>query len=408
MAAEVMLGIDFGTSYTSAGALVGGRVELVQDQGDPAIPSVVHIPRGGDFVVGSQASLRLASDPSSTIASVKRLLGAGPEQLKTLATTTTHPLRVANGGLVLTTSNGDFASEQIAAAIFSKVRDLAERRFGGRVRRAVVAIPAAANRDYVAALQRAARLAHIEIAQIISEPIAGALALGLHGEPLHRRLVVCDFGGGTFDVSAIMQQGLRFVPVATSGEAHLGGDDLDSAMAGAIAGTIYGRSRFNILDDRVRRTLLTQRCESVKRALSTQPQARLLMHDGYIEKGGHRTLDLVVERAWVETVWTPIIQRAVICVSNTLARANWNIDTIDQIVLIGGSSTVPLYRAALEIAFGAHRVSTTPLAGVAVAMGTTLITAKYVSPGGEIPVLAPPTLAAAAPEDDGIPLELCF
>jgi molecular chaperone DnaK len=405
MAAEIMLGIDFGTSYTSAGALVGGKVELVQDHGDAAIPSVVYIPKGGDLVVGSQAASRLASDPGSTVSSIKRLIGVTPEKLKAVVASTRHQVRIAGGRILMSTGAGELATEQIAAAIFARVRDLGERRFGGKVRKAVVAIPAAATRDYVAGLQRAAKLAHIEIVQVVSEPIAGALALGLHGNPVDRRLVVCDFGGGTFDVTAVEQAGLRFTPVATYGEEYLGGDDLDTAMAEAVAGSIFGRSRFNILDDRVRRMQLVQRCESVKRALSGQPSARLQMRDAFVEAGQHRTLDLVVERSWIEPIWTPIIGRAVACVAKTILRAGWALDAIDQIVLIGGSSTVPMYRAALEIAFGAGRVSTTPLAGIAVAMGAALVTARHISAGGEIPVLAPPSLNV---EDDGIPIDIAL
>lgn len=400
MPTEIMLGIDFGTSYTSAGALVGGKVELIQDQGDAAIPSVVHIPKGGDLVVGSLAVQRLASDPSSTVASVKRLIGVPAEKLKGVVAATRQPVRIANGRIVISTAAGELATEQIAAAIFARVRDLGERRFGGKVKRAVVAIPATATRDYVAALQRAAKLAHIEIVQVVSEPIAGALALGLHGEAVSRRLVVCDFGGGTFDVTAVDQQGLRFSPVATYGEEYLGGDDLDIAIAEAVAGAVFGRSRFNMLDDRVRRTQLVQRCETVKRALSVQTSARLQMRDAFMEAGQLRSLDHTVERSWIEPIWTPIIARAVTCVARTIARAGWQATEVDQIVLIGGSSTVPMYRAALEIAFGAERVSTTPLAGIAVAMGTALVTARHVVAGGEIPVLAPPTFAK--PDDESI------
>lgn len=405
MPTEIMLGIDFGTSYTSAGALVGGKVELVQDHGDAAIPSVVFVPRGGDLVAGSQAASRLASDPGSTISSIKRLIGVTPEKLKTVVASTRHQVRIANGRILMATGAGELATEQIAAAILARVRDLGERRFGGKIRRAVVAIPAAATREYVAALQRAAKLAHLEIVQVVSEPIAGALALGLHGDPVSRRLVVCDFGGGTFDVTAVEQGGLKFTPVATYGEEYLGGDDLDIAMTEAIAGSVFGRSRFNILDDLVRRTQLVQRCESAKRTLSTHASARLQMRDAFVEAGQHRTLDLLVERSWIEPIWTPIIARAVACVAKTIMRAGWQIEAVDQIVLIGGSSTVPMYRAALEIAFGAARISSTPLAGIAVAMGTALVTARHISAGGEIPVLAPPSLK---PEDDGIPIDIAL
>lgn len=400
MAAETVIGIDFGTSYTSAGALVGGRVELVQDQGDAAMPSLVYVPRSGDLVVGHRAAARAVSEPDAIIPSIKRLLGvpATTDAIRRLPALMPHPFKVAGNQLVVATPAGDVACEQVAAAIFARVRDLAEQRFGGRVRRAVVAVPATATAGYVQAVRRAAKLAHVEIAQIVAEPIAGALALGLQHQPEKRRLVVCDFGGGTFDVTAIVQDGLRFSPVATCGEEYLGGDDLDAAMAHAVAGAIYRRTRFQVLDDFVRRAQLLQRCESVKRALSTQQEARLTLRDAFIEQGAYRTLDVVIDRAWVAPVWAPIIERAIDCVARALGQAGWSREQVDRVVLIGGSSCVPQFRDALAALVGADRIATTPQAGLAVAIGTTLVTAKLVQPSA-----AQPSLAG---EDDGIPIHL--
>ncbi len=400
MAAETVIGVDFGTTYTSAGALVGGRVELVQDQGDPAMPSIVYVPRSGDLVVGRSAAARAVSEPDATVTSIKRLLGvpATQDAIRRLPALMPHAFKIAGNRLVVGTPAGDVACEQVAAAIFARVRDLAEQRFGGRVRRAAVAVPAAATAGYIEAIRRAAKLAHIEIVQLVAEPIAGALALGLHEQPAQRRLLVCDFGGGTFDVTAVMQDRLRFSPVATCGEEFLGGDDLDAAMANAVAGAIYRRTRFQVLDDFVRRAQLLQRCESAKRSLTTQNEARLVLRDAFIEQGAYRTLDVVVDRPWVAPIWTPLVERALECVTRTLERAGWSADQVDRVVLIGGSSCVPLFRDALAAMVGEERVAITPIAGLAVAMGTTLVTAKLVRS-----TVAQPSLAN---EDDGIPIHV--
>lgn len=400
MASDTVIGIDFGTTYTSAGALVDGRVELVQDQGDPAMPSIVHVPKSGDLVVGHRAAARAVAEPTATIGSIKRLLGvpATADALRKLPALLPHAFRASGNRLVVSTPAGDLACEQLAGAIFARVRDLAEHRFGGRVQRAVVAVPAASTASYVAALRRAARLAHLEIVQLVSEPIAGALALGLHAEPTRRRLLVCDFGGGTFDVTAIVQDGLRFSPVATCGEEYLGGDDLDAAMADAVAGAVYRRTRFQILDDLVRRMQLLQRCESVKRALSSQAEARLVFRDAFVEQGAYRTLDVVIDRAWVDPIWRPLIVRALDCVGTALGRAGWQTTDVDRVVLIGGTSSVALFRDSLAAAVGEDRVATTPLASLAVAMGTTLVTAKLAKTKVPQPCLAN--------EDDGIPIHV--
>jgi molecular chaperone DnaK (HSP70) len=396
--AEIVIGIDFGTSYTSAGALVDGRVVLVQDQGDAAMPSLVYVPKSGDLVVGHRAAARMTAEPTAVIPSIKRLLGvpASSDAIRKLPAIMPQSFKIAGTQIVVTTTSGEVACEQVASALFSKVRDLAEHRFGCSVRRAVVAVPAAATPSYTAALRRAAKLAHIEIAQLISEPIAGALAIGLHGEMVRRRVLVCDFGGGTFDVTAVVQDGLKFMPVATAGEEYLGGDDLDAALADALAGAVYKRSRFQILDDILRKAQLLQRCESIKRTLTSQPEVRLTMRDAFIEGGKQQALDVIVDRNWVEGIWRPLITRALDAIGTTLARAQWGTDDIERVVLIGGSSQVRLFRASLDALFGEERVSTLPSAGLAVAMGTTLVTATLTKQRVPQPSLAT--------EDDGIPI----
>src|SRR5687768_13978750 len=204
-AQEMIVGIDFGTCYTSAGVLVGDKVEMVLDQGDALIPTVVHIPQRGDPVVGIKAVSRLATEPGNTVASVKRVLGypAADPAVRRLAASAAYKVETGPGGRTLLKVGGHpMAPEQVASYVLARVRDLAEARFGGRVRKAIIATSAAAPPGYQASLLNAARLAHLEVLETVAEPIAGALALGLHGELATRRVLVCDFGGGTFDVTA--------------------------------------------------------------------------------------------------------------------------------------------------------------------------------------------------------------
>jgi molecular chaperone DnaK len=408
----VVVGIDFGTSYSSAGALVDGNVELVLDDGDPMIPSVVYLPARGAPVVGRRAMTHAVTDPTSTIASLKRFLGltADDDLILNLSAGVPYKLRHQHGHLVVSAGGRDYVCEQLAAEILTRIRDLAQQRFGGRITRAVVTVPATATPAYVEALRRAAKIAHLEILQVVAEPVAGALALGLHRDAVERRVVVCDFGGGTFDVTAIIQRGRRFLPIATGGDTLLGGDDLDVAMASAIAGLVYKQARFDVLKDQVRRTQLLQRCESAKRTLSSATEARLMMRDAYIEAGEYRQLNMMITRSWIEPIWQPLIDRAIGCVTRTLATAGWQPTDVDQVVLIGGGSMVPLFRASMERVIPADRISTTPLAGVAVAMGATLLTAPHIGRGADVPVLELRDLrkpdCSPSVEDDGIPIDL--
>lgn len=387
---EIVLGVDFGTSYTSAGALIDGQVHLVVDNGDPMLPSVVYLPERGPPEVGRRAVSYLMSDPTTTVTSIKRLMGArrDDEAVRRLGPTVPYRLGYTPGGhLVLKLRNQDWAPEQIAGYILARIRTLAEQRFGCPIRKIVATASAVATPAYQAALKKAARLAYVDVVEQVAEPIAGALAGGMHATAEHRRLAVCDFGGGTFDVTLIEQRGRRFTILATGGDAFLGGDDLDEAMVGALAGLIFRRCKFDLLHDAVRRAALTLRCESVKRALSTTAEARLSMREAFIEGGEARDLGLVIERSWVEPLWDPLFARASAEIVRVLGRAGWRAADVDQIALIGGTSLVPRYQEHVRRLFPHLVVQAADNAHVAVATGATLLAGRHQPGTGEVPVL---------------------
>jgi len=371
--------VDFGTSYTSAGALIDGRVDLIRDNGDAVIPSVVYVPARGEPIVGARALPYALHDPQHTVTSVKRLLGERHDaaSLRRLAPLVPYPLVAGIGGRVhLRLHHSDWAAEQVAAAILGHVRELAERRFGA-VRKVVLAVAAEATLEQRQALLTAARLARLEVIDLVPEPVAGALALGLHARPERRRVVVADFGGGTFDVTLVEQTGTRFHVVATGGDPFLGGDDLDQAMVQALSGLVFRRCGFDVSHDLVRRQLLARRCEGAKRVLSTHLEARLTMPDAYIERGERRDLDVVLERAWCEARWEPLFDRALGVVDLVLARGGWGDVAVDEVGLIGGTSLVPRFQQRLRARFAGSRVNLSEDAAVAVATGAALVAARH-------------------------------
>jgi molecular chaperone DnaK (HSP70) len=390
--ADVTLGIDFGTSCTSAGILIGDRVELVQDGGDVVIPSLVYVPERGPLEVGRRAQPRLISDPANVIRSVKRVLGLAPGAPEIRAFAAGAPYRIETTGdhLTFKLRSARYAPEQITAAILTRVRELAETRFGGRISKAVITASVAAPPGYREALARAARIAHIDLLEVVPEPIAGALSVGLHAEVAERRLVVCDFGGGTFDVSALVQSGLRFTPVATSGDQYLGGDDLDTEIAEALAGLIVKRTGYDVHRDAVRWSEMVCRCEMAKRQLTAETAVPFAMREAYVTAGRWHNLDFTLERSWVEERWAPLFERVVIAIYDALRRAGWRRDDVDQVAMIGGSALVPLFQRTVAGVFPGQPVLLSPRADVAVATGAVLLTARF---GGErraVPVLDAP------------------
>jgi molecular chaperone DnaK (HSP70) len=392
MPADVILGIDFGTSCTSAGALVGDRVELIQDNGDVVIPSVVYVPDRGPLEIGRRAQMRMLKEPTRVIRSVKRVLGVGPHSpiAKHFVSGSAFRVDAVGDHLTFKIQAAQYAPEQIAASILARVRELAETRFGGRISKALITTSVAAPPGYRDALTRAARIAHLEILEIIPEPIAGALAVGVHAEVAERKLVVCDFGGGTFDVSALVQSGLRFTPIATSGDQYLGGDDLDTELAEVLAGLIVKKTGYDIHKDVVRWSELVFRCEMAKRQLTAATEVPFAMRDAYVDHGRSHNLDFVLERKWVEERWAPLFEHAASTIGDALRRASWRPSDVDQVALIGGSALVPMFQRTVARMFPGQPVVLAPRADVAVALGAVLLTARFGAERRAVPVLEMP------------------
>ncbi len=387
---EIILGIDFGTSYSSAAALIDGEVQWVLDRGDPMVPSVVHMPPKGPPLVGVAAQMRLATNPNRTIQSIKRILGRKYDDRDVRLLDAGVGYQVVSGarGMAALRIGGQvFACEQIVGSILSYLRDLAERRFGGRIRKVIIAVPAESDPAFVSALRRAARVAQLELLQVIPEPIAGALSLGLHGQPCDRRIAVCDFGGGTFDATLIEQKGLHFTSVACRGNSLLGGDDFDHVVAEEIASSVERRCGFNMRNDVVRWHTLRMRCESAKRILSSEEEAHLTMPDAYIEQGQQRNIDLLLDRKWAEGKWASLMEEMRQVLANLMQASGWATSDVQEVVLIGGTSLIPMVRRSIAEFFERPQVVSNEFANVAVAYGATLQTAGYLGQATELPQL---------------------
>lgn len=391
MSRELVLGVDFGSSSTIGGVLIDDRIQLVHEQNDPVIPSVVYVPDRGAPEVGRRAVSHQLSDPTRVVRSVKRVLGLAPDSdlAKHYAATVPFKVERANNRIALKLPSGEVVPEQVAGWLLDRMRQLAEARFGARVKRIVLTMSAAAPPGYREAAIRAARVAQLEIVEFVAEPIAGTLALDLHRRPGDRKIVVCDFGGGTFDVSAVVQRNMAFTPVATYGDHYLGGDDLDHALAEAIAGTVYRSSRYDMHKDLVRWNELVLRAEMAKRALSTMPEVQFAMREAFRMGGQVRDLQLTLDRSWIRAVWTPLFDRVCTVVVELLNRAGWAPEAVDHVGLIGGSSLVPMFREVLSTLFPPAKLVLADAPELAVAQGATLLTSRHRREGtsGSIPIL---------------------
>jgi len=348
------VGIDLGTTYSLIAYLdkESGKPECIPGPyADTLCPSVVSVDADGGIVVGEPARRRLLTQPARTIYSVKRLMGRGvadvQDELKIF------PFRIDPGSQnVIRVRLGDrvFTPPEISAFILRELKNWAEEFFGETVDRAVITVPAYFNDAQRQATKDAGRLAGLEVLRLVNEPTAAALAYGLH-EQRRGRVAVYDFGGGTFDVSILKListgEGDIYQVLSTNGDTHLGGDDLDNALMDVARTEIRVRHGLNLdahpeIVQELRKALI-----QAKHQLSSEDRATVMVplpdESVYMRE---------FTRAEFEGLVQPILDRTMGPVKQALADAKLKTEEIDEVVLVGGSTRVPLVRRMVEQFFG--------------------------------------------------------
>lgn len=344
---ELVLGMDYGTSFSSAAAWVDERLYLaVDERGEPCIPSVLYLPEEGPVLVGIAAARRSLSEPHRIIRGLKRIIGRtyrDPEVRIFEAQNAVQVKEGPGGGVLITTRNDEYAPIQLVAAVYRHLKELAERRFSRPIEKAVITVPACVPQAVVRATSRAAEIAGLEIVRVVPEPCAGAIAQSLDRFQGQRKVLVYDFGGGTFDVTVLHQEEGLLEPHSMAGDPCLGGADLDEALAQHVAGHVHHQHGIDLTRDVVRWNLVLQRSEQVKRALSSAPRVHFRLRDLF-SSGPHRDLQLAVDRSQVEPRWRPLVDRTIRLTAETMVESGLSPDKLDAIVLVGGSTYMPLVR----------------------------------------------------------------
>lgn len=355
---EIILGIDLGTSFSTAAAWVNGKMYLVPDErGEPCIPTVVHYTEDGPPLVGQLAVQARRSDPENTVAGIKRILGREMDSPETrvFAAGTAVTLKPApNGRAILKTRRGEHSAEEVASTVYAHLKRLAESRFQMNVRRAVLTVPASSTDASRNATIKAAQQAGLEVIETVYEPTAAAIAFGLDRFRGQRRLLVYDFGGGTFDVTVMQQQDQSLRPLAVGGDGSLGGDDFDEQLAQLAAGHVWRRHRVEIHQDIVRWDRVLQEAEATKRALSAMAAARLRVKEAFTAGGRRHDLDITVRREHIEPRWQDLVDRSIKTLAETMVEANLRPSGIESLLLVGGTTYIPMVREAVT------RVMSTP------------------------------------------------
>ena len=357
-----IVGIDLGTTNSLIGMMDAGFPVLIADaNGERLIPSVVYISGDGETLVGSAAARMRVLEPASTIYSVKRFIGLRGEDVVTKELDVSYELVRRKGRpLHIRVGNNQYVPEEISALVLGKLKADAEKALGRQVARAVITVPAYFNDAQRNATKRAGELAGFTVERIINEPTAAALAYGLDKLKTKSKIAVYDLGGGTFDMSILELNNGVFEVLATSGNTRLGGDDVDNA--------IISDRRFRISDWRPeQKARLREEIVVAKHRLSTEDE--VVIEIPFFDED--RNFSATVTRSELEKIARPIIERTRVHCLRALADAKLTLSDLDEVILVGGVTRMPLVRRFTAEIFGREpNVSQNP--DEAVAIGATI------------------------------------
>jgi molecular chaperone DnaK len=351
-----VVGIDLGTTNTVVACVRAGRLYVLADeQGRRLLPSVVSFPPSGEVLVGHRAKERRVVDAKNTIASVKRLIGRSWKSVEIQRARPRFAFEVKEGpgqSPLIVARGQEHTLPEISAYVLERTKQIAERALGEKVERAVVTVPAHFNELQRAATKVAARVAGLDVLRIINEPTAAALAYGL-GRFARERIAVYDFGGGTFDCTLLQLSGSVFEVLATAGDSFLGGDDLDLAIAERMAEAFLHAHRYDVRADPQAFERLRVAAEKVKMDLSSADRAQVILNDVAFGVGGtHLDLVFALTRGELEMLATPLVERTFAVCQEALSIAQLTVSEFDKVILVGGSTRIPLVRRRVEQFFG--------------------------------------------------------
>jgi len=354
------IGIDLGTTYSCVGVFKNGKVEIIaNDQGNRITPSYVAFMDNGDRLVGDAAKNQATINPENTVFDVKRLIGRKYGDKSVQADKKLVPYGIVSDKdkpMVQVTVDGkksNFAPEEVSAMILTKMKNTAEIFLGKEINNAVVTVPAYFNDAQRQATKDAGTIAGMKVERIINEPTAAAIAYGMDKTGGESNVLVFDLGGGTFDVTLLTIDNGVFEVLSTNGDTHLGGEDFDQRVMQYFIKMMKKKSSQDISGDKRALQKLRKEVERVKRALSSQQQARLEIED--LAEGFDFSETLT--RARFEELNNDLFKKTLGPVGRVLEDADVSKSEVDEIVLVGGSTRIPKVQQLISEYFGGKEPS---------------------------------------------------
>ena len=356
-----IIGIDLGTTNSAMAVMEGGEATIIANaEGGRTTPSIVAVNKNGERLVGQTAKRQAVVNPDNTIFSVKRLIGRtiDDEEVKRDIDLMPYQILKADGHVKVKIGDKDYTPEEVSAMILSKLKADAEKFLGQPVTEAVITVPAYFNDAQRQATKDAGKIAGLEVKRIINEPTAAALAYGLDKKK-EEKVVVYDLGGGTFDVSVLELGDGVFEVKSTNGDTHLGGDDFDLLLINHLIAEFKKDQGIDLKADKAAMQRLKEAAEKAKIELSSTNQTSVNIPFITADAEGPKHLDMTLSRADFEKLVMELVEKTLKPCEAALKDAGIKKEDVNEIILVGGMTRMPLVQKKVEEFFGKK-----PLQGV--------------------------------------------
>lgn len=349
-----IIGIDLGTTNSCVSVMEGSEPTVIPNaEGKRTTPSVIAFVEGGEIKVGDPAKRQAVTNPTKTISSIKRFMGN--KYSESVSETEHSSYKVVKGDNDTPRVDIDgrlYTPQELSAMILQKMKKTAEDYLGQDVSRAVITVPAYFNDSQRQATKEAGEIAGLEVERIINEPTAAALAYGLDKKGEDQKVVVFDFGGGTHDVSILELGDGVFEVLATDGDTHLGGDDVDQKIIKWLADEFQAEEDFDLRKDPMALQRLKEAAEKAKIELSSSTQTEINLPYITATASGPKHLVKSLTRAKFEQLIDDLVKRTMKPCESAMKAAGLSKSDIDEVILVGGSTRIPAVQEAVEKYFG--------------------------------------------------------
>jgi len=350
-----ILGIDLGTTNSAMAIVQGGKPEIIENkEGNRTTPSMIAVNKSGERLAGLLAKRQAVTNPENTLFSVKRLIGRNFDDKDIQEDIKLMPYKISkkdNGGVNVKMGDKEYTPREISAMVLQKLKADAEEKLGEKIEEAVITVPAYFDDSQRKATKEAGEIAGLKVKRIINEPTAAALAYGFD-KKANEKIAVYDLGGGTFDIS-ILEVGDDTVEViSTNGDTHLGGDDFDQVLINWIIDEFKKQEGIDLSKDNLALQRIKESAEKAKIELSTAQETEINQPFITTDANGPKHLVMKISRAKLEELVGGLVEKTMEPVKKALADAKLESKDINEVVMVGGMTRMPLVQKKVEEFFG--------------------------------------------------------